>query len=111
MAKKNKGTFSYLEAQQSLENIAERCTKENIVYELLRIFCGYGDASIQRIMDGRGNDAKDGRTILVKKLIAYRATENGLFGDDNLYDIIEAMQKDSSIYKKEPQAIVCCLRW
>ena len=106
MAKKNKGTFSYLEAQQSLENIAERCTKENIVYELLRIFCGYGDASIQRIMDGRGNDAKDGRTILVKKLIAYRATENGLFGDDNLYDIIEAMQKDSSIYKKEPRLYV-----
>lgn len=106
MAKKNKGTFSYLEAQQSLENIAERCTKDNIVYELLRIFCGYGDASIQRIMDGRGNDAKDGRTILVKKLIAYRATENGLFGDDNLYDIIEAMQKDSSIYKKEPRLYV-----
>ena len=106
MAKKNKGTFSYLEAQQSLENIAERCTKENIVYELLRIFCGYGDASIQRIMDGRGNDAKDGKTILVKKLIAYRATENGLFGDDNLYDIIEAMQKDSSIYKKEPRLYV-----
>ncbi len=106
MAKKNKGTFSYLEAQQSLENIAERCTKENIVYELLRIFCGYGDASIQRIMDGRGNDAKDGRTILVKKLIAYRATENGLFGDDNLYDIIEAMQNDSSIYKKEPRLYV-----
>ena len=38
MAKKNKGTFSYLEAQQALENIAEKCTKENIVYELLRIF-------------------------------------------------------------------------
>ena len=106
MVKKNKGTFSYLEAQQSLENIAERCTKENIVYELLRIFCGYGDASIQRIMDGRGNDAKDGRTIIVKKLIAYRATENGLFGDDNLYEIIEAMQKDSSIYKKEPRLYV-----
>ena len=106
MAKKNKGTFSYIEAQQALENIAEKCTKENFVYELLRIFCGYGDASIQRIIDGRGNDAKDGRTILVKKLIAYRATENGLFGDDNLNEIIEAMQKDSSIYKKEPRLYV-----
>lgn len=106
MAKKNKGTFSYLEAQQSLENIAERCTKENIVYELLRIFCGYGDASIQRIMDGRGNDAKDGRTILIKKLIAYRATDNGLFGDDNLYDLLETMQKDTAISKKEPRLYV-----
>lgn len=106
MAKKNKGTFSYIETQQALEEIAQRCTKDNIVYELLRIFCGYGDASIQRIIDGRGNDARDGRTILIKKLIAYRATENGLFGDDNLYDIIEAMQKDSSIYKKEPRLYV-----
>ena len=106
MAKKNKGTFSYLEAQQALENIAERCTKDNIVYELLRIFCGYGDASIQRIIDGRGNDARDGRTILVKKLIAYRATENGLFGDDNLYDLLETMQKDTAISKKEPRLYV-----
>ena len=106
MAKKNKGTFSYLEAQQALENIAEKCTKENLVYELLRIFCGYGDASIQRIIDGRGNDAKDGRTILVKKLIAYRATDNGLFGDDNLYDLLETMQKDTAISKKEPRLYV-----
>lgn len=106
MAKKNKGTFSYLEAQQALENIAEKCTKENIVYELLRIFCGYGDASIQRIIDGRGNDAKDGRTILIKKLIAYRATDNGLFGDDNLYDLLETMQKDTAISKKEPRLYV-----
>ena len=106
MAKKNKGTFSYLEAQQALENIAEKCTKENIVYELLRIFCGYGDASIQRIIDGRGNDAKDGRTILIKKLIAYRATDNCLFGDDNLYDLLETMQKDTAISKKEPRLYV-----
>ncbi len=106
MAKKNKGTFSYLDAQQALENIAERCTKDNIVYELLRIFCGYGDASIQRIIDGRGNDAKDGRTILIKKLIAYRATDNGLFGDDNLYDLLETMQKDTAISKKEPRLYV-----
>lgn len=106
MAKKNKGTLSYLEAQQALENIAERCTKDNIVYELLRIFCGYGDASIQRIIDGRGNDAKDGRTILIKKLIAYRATDNGLFGDDNLYDLLETMQKDTAISKKEPRLYV-----
>ena len=106
MAKKNKGTFSYIEAQQALENIAEKCTKENIVYELLRIFCGYGNASIQRIIDGRGNDAKDGRTILIKKLIAYRATDNGLFGDDNLYDLLETMQKDTAISKKEPRLYV-----
>lgn len=106
MAKKNKGTFSYIETQQALEHITEKCTKENLVYELLRIFCGYGDASIQRIIDGRGNDAKDGRTILIKKLIAYRATDNRLLGDDNIYDLIEAMQKDTVISKKEPRLYV-----
>lgn len=106
MAKKNKGTFSYIETQQALEHITEKCTKENLVYELLRIFCGYGDASIQRIIDGRGNDAKDGRTILIKRLIAYKATDKGLFGDDNIYDLIEAMQKDTVISKKEPRLYV-----
>ena len=106
MAKKNKGTFSYLETQQALEKVAENCTKENIIYELLRIFCGYGDATIGRIIDGRGNDAKDGKTILVKKLIAYRATEDGVSGDNHLYDLLEAMQKDNNITKKEPRLYV-----
>ena len=80
MAKK-KGNFSYIETQEALEAISTTATKESIPYDLLRIFCGYGDASLARVADGRGNDAKDGKTILIKKLLAYRYPETNVFGD------------------------------
>ena len=49
MAKKNKGTFSYIETQQALEAIATTSTRESLPYDLLRIFCGYSDAAIARV--------------------------------------------------------------
>lgn len=106
MAKKNKGTFSYIETQQALEAIATTATRESLPYELLRIFCGYGDAAIARVQDGRGNDAKDGKTVLIKKLFAYRPTETTLLGEEDVSDVIEAMEKDPSISKKEPRLYI-----
>ena len=106
MAKKNKGTFSYIETQQALEAIATTSTRESLPYDLLRIFCGYSDAAIARVQDGRGNDAKDGKTILVKKLFAYRPTETTLLGEEDVSDVIEAMEKDPSITKKEPRLYI-----
>lgn len=106
MAKKNKGTFSYIETQQALEAIATTATRESFPYELLRIFCGYGDAAIARVKDGRGNDAKDGKTTLIKKLFAYRPTETTLLGEEDVSDVIEAMEKDPSISKKEPRLYI-----
>lgn len=103
---KNKGTFSYIETQEKLEELSSSINKENLVYELLRIFCNYGNASIQRIIDGKGNDSKDGKTVLVKKLVAYRATEDGLFGDDNLYKLLDSMRTDINIKKKEPRLYI-----
>ena len=106
MAKKNKGTFSYIETQQALEAIATTATRESLPYELLRIFCGYGDAAIARVRDGRGNEAKDGKTTLIKKLFAYRPTETTLLGEEDVSDVIEAMEKDPSISKKEPRLYI-----
>lgn len=106
MAKKNKGTFSYIETQQALEAIATTSTRESLPYDLLRIFCGYSDAAIARVQDGRGNDAKDGKTILIKKLFAYRPTETTLLGEEDVSDVIEAMEKDPSITKKEPRLYI-----
>lgn len=106
MAKKNKGTFSYIETQQALEAIATTATRESLPYELLRIFCGYSDAAIARVKDGRGNDAKDGKTTLIKKLFAYRPTETTLLGEEDVSDVIEAMEKDPSISKKEPRLYI-----
>ena len=106
MAKKNKGTFSYIETQQALEAIATTSTRESLPYDLLRIFCGYSNAAIDRVQDGRGNDAKDGKTILIKKLFAYRPTETTLLGEEDVSDVIEAMEKDPSITKKEPRLYI-----
>ena len=106
MAKKNKGTFSYIETQQALEAIATTATRESLPYELLRIFCDYSDAAIARVKDGRGNDAKDGKTVLIKKLFAYRPTETTLLGEEDVSDVIEALEKDTSIAKKEPRLYI-----
>lgn len=106
MAKKNKGTFSYLEAQEALESIQNTMTKESIGLGLLRVFCGYGDATINRIIDGKGNDAKDGKTILIKKLLAYRSIESSICDDENPYGILDEMMSDKSIAKKEPRLYV-----
>ncbi len=105
MAKK-KGNFSYIETQEALEAISATATKESIPYDLLRIFCGYGDASLARVADGRGNDAKDGKTILIKKLLAYRYPETNVFGDEDLYAILDDMRATPSILRKEPRLYI-----
>lgn len=105
MAKK-KGNFSYIETQEALEAISTTATKESIPYDLLRIFCGYGDASLARVADGRGNDAKDGKTILIKKLLAYRYPETNVFGDEDLYAILDDMRATPSILRKEPRLYI-----
>lgn len=105
MAKK-RGNFSYIEAREALEAISATATKESIPYDLLRVFCGYGDASLARVADGRGNDAKDGKTILIKKLLAYRCSETNVFGDEDLYAILDDMRATPSISKKEPRLYV-----
>lgn len=105
MAKK-KGNFSYIEAREALEAISATATKESIPYDLLRVFCGYGEASLARVADGRGNDAKDGKTILIKKLLAYRCSETNVFGDEDLYAILDDMRATPSISKKEPRLYI-----
>ena len=104
MAKK-KSSFSHIEAQQKLEQL--RTTRETFGYDLLRIFCGYGEASIARIVDGRGNDARDGRTVLQKKLLAYRPQDcGGMFEGRDMYAELDDMRRDPKIAKKEPRLYV-----
>ena len=101
MAKKTK-SFSHIETQDALEEIKARVSSgEDLVYELLRIFCGYGDGIIRRIREGIGNKAKDGKTVLIPKLIAYRAK-----GDLDFFDEIMAMQADIKITKHSPRLYV-----
>lgn len=101
MAKKIK-SFSHIEAQDALEHLNEtKPTGEELVYDLLRIFCGYGDGNIRRIRDGVGNKAKDGRTVLIPNLIAYRPK-----GELDFHDEIKAMQADAKIAKHSPRLYV-----
>ena len=101
MAKKAK-SFSHVEAQDALERLGEaKPTGDGLVYDLLRIFCGYGDGNIRRIRDGVGNKAKDGRTILIPNLIAYRPK-----AELDPHDEIKAMQADPQIARHSPRLYV-----
>lgn len=101
MAKKTK-SFSHIEAQDALEHLNEtKPTGEELVYDLLRIFCGYGDGNIRRIRDGVGNKAKNGRTVLIPNLIAYRPK-----AELDFHDEIKAMQADPKIAKHSPRLYV-----
>ncbi len=100
MAKKL--SFSHIDAQQALEHLVGHTSGATFGYDLLRIFCGYGDASIKRIVDGKGNDAKDGTTLLIKRLLAYRPVEAGA----DLHECLDAMREDPQITKREPRLYV-----
>lgn len=105
MAKKAK-TYSQVEATDALERLGQRGTSaEELIYELLRIFAGYGDGQIRRTKDGPGNAAKDGETILVKNLVAYRQTD---MNDDisQMYDVINSMREDAKIIKHSPRLFI-----
>lgn len=101
MAKKTK-SFSHIEAQDALEKLNElHSSGEELVYHLLSIFCGYGEGNIRRIREGVGNKAKDGHTILIPNLIAYRP--KGLL---DFHDEIKDMQSDARIVRQMPRLYV-----
>ena len=108
MAKKQK-SFSHVGATEALEQLGQRgSSAPEFVYDLLRIFAGYGDGQVRRTKDGAGNLAKDGKTVLIKNLLAYRqAVVNTLDGDcTEFYPIIEDMRVDAKIAKQSPRLYI-----
>ena len=105
MAKKSK-TFSHIEATDALERLGQRGTSaQEFVYDLLRIFAHWGDGQVRRAKEGPGNASKDGRTLVVKDLIAYRPMD----ADSDIsafYDEIKAMRDDPKIAKHLPKLYV-----
>lgn len=107
MAKKK--SFSYVQATEALEQLSRRSTSASeFVYELLRIFAGYGDGQIRRIKDGPGNSARDGKTILVNNLVAYRVApvNNPDKGLSEMYDIIGEMRSNTGISRRSPRLYI-----
>lgn len=108
MAKKTK-SYSQVQATDALEHLGQHGTSvSEFIYDLLRIFAGYGDGQIRRTKDGPGNLAKDGETVLIKNLVAYReAVVNTLDGDcSKMYDVINAMRDDAKIAKHSPRLYI-----
>lgn len=108
MAKKTK-SYSQVQATDALEQLGQRGTSASeFIYDLLRIFAGYGDGQIRRTKDGPGNLAKDGETVLIKNLVAYReAVVNTLDGDcSKMYDVVNAMRDDAKIAKHSPRLYI-----
>lgn len=107
MAKKTK-SYSQVQATDALEQLGKHGTSASeFIYDLLRIFAGYGDGQIRRTKDGPGNLAKDGETVLIKNLVAYRAAVSTLDGDcSKMYDIINAMRDDAKIAKHSPRLYI-----
>lgn len=108
MAKKKK-SFSHVQATEALEQLGRKGTSASeFVYDLLRIFAGWGDGQVRRTKEGPGNSAKDGRTVLVKNLVAYREAPAIGMDEDNsaMYDIIEEMRADAKITKHAPRLYV-----
>lgn len=106
MAKKAK-TYSQVEATDALEQLGQRGTSaEEFIYELLRIFAGYGDGQIRRTKEGPGNAAKDGETILVKNLVAYRQTGHNDDDISKMYDVVNSMREDAKIIKHSPRMFI-----
>ena len=105
MAKKSK-TFSHIEATDALERLGQRGTSaQEFVYDLLRIFAHWGDGQVRRAKEGPGNASKDGRTLVIKDLIAYRPMD----ADSDIsafYDEIKAMRDDPKIAKHLPRLYV-----
>lgn len=108
MAKKTK-SYSQVGATDALEQLGQRGTSATeLVYDLLRIFAGYGDGQIRRTKEGPGNLAKDGETVLIKNLVAYRpAIVDTINGDCSaMYDIINTMREDVKITKQSPRLYI-----
>lgn len=69
--------FSHIRAQEALEQAGSTLDTENLPYLLLSVFCGYGDASLDRIRDGRDNRSHDSWAILVKDKFVYWSFNSG----------------------------------
>lgn len=108
MAKKTK-SYSQVQVTDALEQLGQRGTSApEFIYDLLRIFAGYGDGQVRRTKDGPGNLAKDGETVLIKNLVAYRqAAVKTLDGDcSKMYDVVNAMREDAKIAKHSPRLYI-----
>lgn len=98
--------LSYNDATKQLEQIASTTTAEEFVYDLLRIFGGVTETSINRIKEGKGNMAKDGVTVLTKfgkpqRVIAYRPAMTKTLDEE-----LETLRADKKVSTNKARLLV-----
>jgi hypothetical protein len=102
MAKKS--DFSHIGAQEALESATSSLTADNLPYVLLSTFCGYGDASIERVKDGRDNKSRESGTILIKDKFVYRPYSPG----SEPLDVITSLKDSAAITRHNPRLYITC---
>lgn len=102
MAKKQ--NFSHIQAQEALEAPTSTLNAENLPYILLSTFCGYGDASLQRVRDGRDNKSREPGTILIKDKFVYRPFREGT----EPMDVIIALKDSAAVTRQNPRLYITC---
>lgn len=102
MAKKK--DFSHIEAQEALETATSTLNAENLPYELLKTFCGYGEASIERVKDGRDNKSREPGIILIKDKFVYRPFTPG----SEPLDVITTLKDSAAITRHAPRLYITC---
>lgn len=102
MSKKH--NFSHIGAQEALESATVTLNAENLPYELLKTFCGYGDASIERVKDGRDNKSRESGTILIKDKFVYRPYSPG----SEPLDVITSLKDSAAITRHNPRLYITC---
>lgn len=102
MAKKQ--NFSHITAQEALEAATSTLTAANLPDVLLRTFCGYGDASLQRVHDGRDNKSHDPGTLLIKDKFVYRPFRKGT----EPMDVILTLKNTAAVTRHNPRLYITC---
>lgn len=102
MAKKQ--NFSHIYAQEALESATPTLTAENLPYIFLKTFCEYGDASLQRVRDGKDNKSHEPETILIKDKFVYRPYQRG----SEPMDTIVALKNNAAVTRHNPRLYITC---
>ncbi len=101
-------TISYTETAEKLLGIVSTTNERELIYDLLRIFSGVTETSIQRIKNGKGNFAKDDCSVVAefakkpKQYVAYRFANKGA----ELTPMLEGLIKDEKVLKKSPRLYI-----
>ncbi len=101
-------TISYKTAEERLKELAHNTSATELIYDLLRIFGGVSEASIDRIKEGKStaNFAKDGVTVLTKfgtpkRTVAYRPATA-----DTLHEELQHLKDDPKVTKHAARLLI-----